>query len=188
MYTFGENWPENAQTQHLGGKHIHIRVVFISMGLSRICFSLSLYTILEEETETASPAQKCCLHKLKILKIPLILLQVYKYSAHYKIKTFNSAYFIFLQSRKQLAVTPNGSRVHRENIKFRLLSIPIVFLLLRIWGTAQFFYSLSLNQDVQKCISHSMWNVFFVLGILQVCTILLCTITIDCTQYIEMCQ
>lgn len=120
-----------------------------------------------------------CFHKLKILKIPFsFLLQVNTPACrHYKIRTYNCImiFFFYMQSRKQLAVTPNGSTVRRENIKFRLLSIPIAFLLLRMWGTAQFFYSLSMNQDnVQRCISRSTWSVFFVLGVLQVCTIKLC--------------
>ena len=62
--------------------------------------------------------------------------------------------------------------VLRENVERRLKFIPIIFLLLRIWGTIQFFVSIALeaiHPDDRECIPHGFHVVFVVLGILQVC-------------------
>ena len=56
-----------------------------------------------------------------------------------------------------------------ENVEKRLLYIPLVFILLRIWGSIQFFFSLAVADDNQDgCIPNVVHTVFFVLGILQV--------------------
>ena len=56
-----------------------------------------------------------------------------------------------------------------ENVEKRLLYIPLVFILLRIWGSIQFFFSLAVSNDNQDgCIPNVVHTVFFVLGILQV--------------------
>lgn len=56
-----------------------------------------------------------------------------------------------------------------ENVEKRLLYIPLVFILLRIWGSIQFFFSLAVDDDNRDgCIPNVVHTVFFVLGILQV--------------------
>ncbi len=57
----------------------------------------------------------------------------------------------------------------RSGIEKRLLLIPLMFILLRVWGTVQFFFSIAtsdLNQD--GCVPQWMATVYYVLGILQV--------------------
>ena len=58
----------------------------------------------------------------------------------------------------------------RMEVKQRLLLIPIFFIVLRMWGTVQFFYSLA-NSDRNSdgCIPKTSQKVFFVLAIMQVC-------------------
>lgn len=61
--------------------------------------------------------------------------------------------------------------VLRENVERRLKFIPIIFLLLRIWGTVQFFVSIAMeaiHPEYQECIPNAFQIVFLVLGILQV--------------------
>ena len=58
---------------------------------------------------------------------------------------------------------------NHPGIERRLLLIPIVFILLRMWGTIQFFFSLAtsdLNQD--GCVPYWVATVYHVLGVLQV--------------------
>ena len=53
-------------------------------------------------------------------------------------------------------------------VESRLLAIPLVFILLRMWGTIQFFFSLAVADSVQNgCIPNNIHIAFFVLGILQ---------------------
>lgn len=70
----------------------------------------------------------------------------------------------------QLAQQNQGPQVAMaENVEKRLLYIPLVFILLRIWGSIQFFFSLAVSNDNQDgCIPNVVHTVFFVLGILQV--------------------
>ncbi len=54
-------------------------------------------------------------------------------------------------------------------VESRLLAIPIIFILLRMWGTIQFFFSLAVADHVNDgCVPNSTHIAFFVLGILQV--------------------
>ena len=63
-------------------------------------------------------------------------------------------------------------------VESRLLAIPIIFILLRMWGTIQFFFSLAVADSIQNGgIPNSIHIVFFVLGILQVCNL---AIKFDC--------
>ena len=70
----------------------------------------------------------------------------------------------------QLAQQNQGPQVAMvENVEKRLLYIPLMFILLRIWGSIQFFFSLAVDDDNQEgCIPNEVHTVFFVLGILQV--------------------
>ena len=63
--------------------------------------------------------------------------------------------------------------------KLKLLFIPLFFVLLKVWGTLQFFVSVSLPKDsvhaiatdsgeFDYCVRSRLQTVFFVLGILQV--------------------
>lgn len=57
----------------------------------------------------------------------------------------------------------------RMEVKQRLLLIPIVFILLRMWGTIQFFYSLAnADQNNDGCIPKTAQKVFYGLAIVQV--------------------
>ena len=54
-------------------------------------------------------------------------------------------------------------------VESRLLAIPIFFILLRMWGTIQFFFSLAVaDQEKDGCVPNNIHIAFFVLGILQV--------------------
>lgn len=58
----------------------------------------------------------------------------------------------------------------RSEVKQRLLLIPIVFILLRMWGTLQFFYSLAVShQNKDGCIPKTSQKVFLGFAIVQVC-------------------
>ena len=54
----------------------------------------------------------------------------------------------------------------------RLTLIPVVFILLRIWGTIQFFYSIIVTRSIpnyNECVSNGVSVGFLILGYLQVC-------------------
>jgi formaldehyde-activating enzyme involved in methanogenesis len=54
-------------------------------------------------------------------------------------------------------------------VESRLLLIPVIFILLRMWGTIQFFFSLAVADSVDNgCVPKSTHIAFYVLGILQV--------------------
>ena len=53
-------------------------------------------------------------------------------------------------------------------VESRLLAIPVIFILLRMWGTIQFFFSMAAADSVYGCVSKPTHIAFFVLGILQV--------------------
>ena len=59
----------------------------------------------------------------------------------------------------------------RLGVQHRLLLIPIMFIVLRMWGTIQFFFSLVATGH-GKCVSNSVNTVFIFLGVLQVCIII----------------
>ena len=58
-----------------------------------------------------------------------------------------------------------------EQAEKRLLYIPALFLLLRVWGTTQFFYSIGVSRYKEEdpgCIPIGIHTGFMILGILQV--------------------
>ena len=62
-----------------------------------------------------------------------------------------------------------------EQAEKRLIYIPIVFLILRIWGTIQYFYSIGVSgRNHDGCIPHGVQIVFYLLGIVQVLIIFTC--------------
>ena len=51
----------------------------------------------------------------------------------------------------------------------KLTFIPIVFILLRIWGTAQFFYIFGLSHKIHYvCVPHHYWIADNIFGYAQV--------------------
>ncbi len=68
---------------------------------------------------------------------------------------------------EQLDLKPCVPRV--AQVEKRLLAIPLLYILLRFWGTLQFFYSLAMSeQNHDGCIPTGVRDGFFLLGILQV--------------------
>ena len=66
----------------------------------------------------------------------------------------------------------------KARIERRLLAIPLLYLLLRIWGTLQFFYSLGASRyQVGLCVPVNVQKAYAFFGIMQVCM---------CTQYRHM--
>jgi len=63
---------------------------------------------------------------------------------------------------------PPGSAT--EQAEKRLLYIPALFLLLRVWGTTQFFYSIGVSHYIEApgCVPSGIHTGFMILGILQV--------------------
>lgn len=58
----------------------------------------------------------------------------------------------------------------RSQVQQRLLLIPMLFILLRMWGTIQFFFALVKKNDIDSgCVSKSDSISLFALGIFQVC-------------------
>ena len=80
-----------------------------------------------------------------------------------------------LDKRREISTTVNSPqspyvREMRSEVKQRLLLIPIVFIVLRMWGTIQFFYSLATaNQNQYGCIPPTSRKVYLGLAIVQVC-------------------
>ena len=80
-----------------------------------------------------------------------------------------------LDQRREISSTVNSPqspyvKEMRSEVKQRLLLIPIVFILLRMWGTIQFFYSLAVSsQNHNGCIPPLSRRVFLALAIVQVC-------------------
>jgi len=82
--------------------------------------------------------------------------------------------YLFLQ-RGYLRVGENPAV---EEVHKRLLYIPLFFLVLRMWGTLQLFFSLGVaNENQNGCIPKPIQTIFFIFGILQVTTI---TISASC--------
>jgi len=57
------------------------------------------------------------------------------------------------------------------HVESRLLAIPIIFVMLRIWGTIQFIISITTSSMIMShngCISVGLLPTFKVFGILQV--------------------
>lgn len=62
----------------------------------------------------------------------------------------------------------SAQREARAEVKQRLLLIPITFIVLRMWGTLQFFYSLARQRAMNShCWSKSDQNILITLGIAQ---------------------
>lgn len=56
-----------------------------------------------------------------------------------------------------------------SSVEKRLLAIPLLYILLRMWGTLQFFYSMAVDHtNVSGCIPETVQRGYFILGILQV--------------------
>ena len=82
------------------------------------------------------------------------------------LKDFVRVHLSLSQSRRQLQ---DLTTLPKSNIEKRLLAIPLLFILLRIWGTLQFFYSLAVaSQNHAGCIPNTVRNAFMIIGILQV--------------------
>ena len=80
----------------------------------------------------------------------------------------------------------------RNEVKQRLLLIPIVFILLRMWGTIQFFFSLATSsQNHNGCIPPTSRKVFLILAIVQVCVCVMCVLSTLCVHcrcmYVYVC-
>ncbi len=74
-----------------------------------------------------------------------------------------------------------------SGVQQRLLLIPLTFILLRIWGTVQFIYSLARSKAISKhsCLDTTDSNMFFALGIAQVNILILGTSLIrGCPRWI----
>lgn len=81
---------------------------------------------------------------------------------------------------------PSAQNEARSQVKQRLLLIPMLFILLRMWGTIQFFFTLVKKNDIDSgCVSKSDSISLFALGIFQVCKLHTCvsnTCIIMCTH------
>ncbi len=71
----------------------------------------------------------------------------------------------------------DGSHAAHEGawseVKQRLIFIPMAFILLRMWGTIQFFYSLTRRHKVMDgCVSEGDKILFVTFGVLQVSGVL----------------
>ena len=75
-----------------------------------------------------------------------------------------------MQTRRKISaeLRPELCRYLVEQVEMRLLAIPVVFILLRMWGTTQFFYSLSISDISDECIAEEKQKVLLAFGILQV--------------------
>ena len=88
---------------------------------------------------------------------------------------------VYLQQERQALLGGRGSgrettphsaqREAMSEVQHRLVFIPITFILLRMWGTIQFFLSLALTHTIKRnppCLSESELKVFHALRIAQV--------------------
>lgn len=55
-----------------------------------------------------------------------------------------------------------------QQVDRKLIFIPVVFLLLRIWGTIQFIVSSSIHKDHSNCVSHGAFIILYILSYFQV--------------------
>ena len=75
-----------------------------------------------------------------------------------------SSHFFLQRGYLRVGENPAVEEVHK-----RLLYIPLFFLVLRMWGTLQLFFSLAVAQQNQNgCIPKPTQTVFFIFGIFQV--------------------
>ena len=81
----------------------------------------------------------------------------------------------FLQSQEIIGESPDLSHsrlaTSTKTVDKRLLAIPILYIILRMWGTLQFFYSLAVagTQNQQPgCIPQMVQVGYFIFGLLQV--------------------
>ncbi len=77
---------------------------------------------------------------------------------------------LFFQTRSRLRNhSDTVSLLKTVNVEKRLLAIPILYIVIRIWGTLQFFYSLIVSgSNDEGCIPSTVKTVYIVFGILQV--------------------
>ncbi len=79
-------------------------------------------------------------------------------------------YYIYFLQRQRLR--NDSDSLLKDSIKRvdqRLLVIPLVFVLLRIWGTIQFFFTLTISYYWDSgCVSKSIYYVHYSLGIMEV--------------------
>lgn len=73
-----------------------------------------------------------------------------------------------MQTRRKIITANTVTSTQVEQVEMRLLAIPVVFILLRMWGTTQFFYSLSISDISEGCIAEEKQKVLLAFGILQV--------------------
>lgn len=55
-----------------------------------------------------------------------------------------------------------------KQVDQKLIFIPVVFLLLRVWGTLQFIISFSISIHHCYCVSHDAYIILYILAYLQV--------------------
>lgn len=74
------------------------------------------------------------------------------------------------QSQSKKAITADSSsRPHLAKVEKRLLAIPLLYILFRVWGTLQFIFSLAVDHtNTYGCIPETVQRAYFVFGILQV--------------------
>lgn len=74
------------------------------------------------------------------------------------------------QTRRRLQKNVTEPVVTRiVTVEKRLLAIPVLYIVLRMWGTLQFFYSLAVaDQNINGCIPPTVRTIYLVFGILQV--------------------
>lgn len=72
------------------------------------------------------------------------------------------------QSKKAITAG-SSSRPHLARVEKRLLAIPLLYILLRVWGTLQFIFSIAVDHtNTYGCIPETVQRAYFVFGILQV--------------------
>ena len=63
-----------------------------------------------------------------------------------------------------------------RQVEKKLYAIPIFFILLRIWGTLQFIFSIGVfachKVDQTGCVPPTIFHIYYILAIMQVCCIL----------------
>ncbi len=77
---------------------------------------------------------------------------------------------LIFQSKKAISDEPHSPQLAR--VEKRLLGIPLLYILLRMWGTLQFFYSLAVDHTNKNgCIPPDVQKIYFAFGILQVSSV-----------------
>lgn len=77
------------------------------------------------------------------------------------------------QAKRNIHHSGSGGEGGSRHVEKRLLAIPLLFLVLRLWGTVQLFFALAVSRLITRgCVPPTILSIFVFLGVLQASVLL----------------